>query len=86
MLKHLRKPLRKWAFLCLILMFCFGWEVGEKPHPRRYYVIGLRDRIDLNYRIDLSSQSIRTLLTWPGPAEANLAELRKYDQVSLVSG
>ena len=39
-------------------------------------------RVDLNYRIDLPSQTIRTLLTWPGPAEVNLAELRKYDQVS----
>lgn len=42
----------------------------------------LRDRADLNYRIDLPSQSIRTLLTWPGPAEVNLAELRECDQVS----
>ncbi|KAF9788098.1 DNase I-like protein [Thelephora terrestris] len=36
---------------------------------------------DLNYRIDLPSQTIRTLLTWPGLEEVNLAELRKYDQL-----
>lgn len=43
-------------------------------------------RVDLNYRIDLPSQAIRTLLTWPGPAEVNLAELQKYDQVSFGPG
>lgn len=48
--------------------------------------VELRHRTDLNYRIDLPSQTIRTLLTWPGPAEVNLAELRKYDQASLHSG
>ncbi|KAF9653656.1 DNase I-like protein [Thelephora ganbajun] len=36
---------------------------------------------DLNYRIDLPTQSVRTLLMWPGPAEVNLVELRKYDQL-----
>lgn len=44
--------------------------------------VEFRDRTDLNYRIDLPSQSIRTLLRWPAPAEVNLAELGKYDQVS----
>ena len=44
--------------------------------------VELRHRVDLNYRIDLPGQTIRTLLTWPGPAEVNLAELHKYDQAS----
>lgn len=44
--------------------------------------VDLKHRVDLNYRIDLPSQAIRTLLTWPGPAEASLVELYKYDQVS----
>lgn len=44
--------------------------------------VELTYRPDLNYRIDLPSQTIRTLLTWPGPAEVNLEELRKCDQVS----
>lgn len=48
--------------------------------------VELRHWVDLNYRIDLPGHSIRTLLTWPGPAEVNLAELRKYDQVSSGSG
>lgn len=49
--------------------------------PRRYLRVDLGHGIDLNYRVDLPDQSIRTLLTWPGPAEVNLAELQKHDQL-----
>lgn len=48
--------------------------------------VELSHRVDLNYRIDLPNQSVRTLLAWPGPAEVNLVELRKYDQVCPGSG
>ena len=63
-------------------MFYSGWEVcGQLPNSQILRV-ELRHRVDLNYRIDLPSQAIRTLLTWPGPVEVNLSELYKYDQVS----
>ena len=63
------------------VLFWMGGPWTNSPNSRILRV-ELEHRIDLNYRIDLPSQTIRTLLTWPGPAEANLAELHKYDQVS----
>lgn len=78
--------LRRKTFLCSIQTLCSGWEVGDQSPPSRTLRVELGHRVDLNYRIDLSSDTVRTLLTWPGPGEANLAELRKYDQVSLGSG